>query len=431
MSGGTAHRCARYRSERREGPWRHAGLLREREVERIKVCPECGRERIGRFRKLFAVEREGDPCETAPDGSIRHLARRLEVILKGRGRIRGDTLLRHLGGVRGEASLESLAPYSPIRLVYHRRGGNLHLHELLLLNARSLTELARPGAEAKRREALETARRETAALVHPEAQAIAEHLTVEEATAMDMRVIRSLAALARLVESGESRPARVFATEVLGHSKALVPIRSRLERIVGPLDRLGIRDTVSHVLVGGAGRLRLPGGELDVGRFRSIGLADRDVFGIVDAQFPAGGIFIVENLTPFQACLDHMAGRSNFLFVWSAGFPGRAVSHLVRQATLSGAPIRVWCDLDLGGVRIARVVLRDSDSIAEPVLMDVAIVREAQTAIPLTPDQIVQIESDIVQHPAEALANTLRAILTRGTWIEQETLIDRIAQVLD
>src|SRR3990172_8200221 len=182
--------------------------------------------------------------------------------------------------------------------------------------------LPRPGAAARRRDALAEARSATEGLTHPAAQAIGEMVAGEDAAGWDERVLPSLAALARLIEAGETRSSRIFSTEALGHSKALSQVRPRLERLVGPLDRLRFRDTGVHLLVGGKGRLRFPGGDLEVERFRSLGLAEEDVLRLKGVRLPAGGLLVVENLTSFHACLGPERNDRDLLVIWSAGYPG-------------------------------------------------------------------------------------------------------------
>ena len=424
---GSGHRCVRFRHERREGPWRDAGLLRERDVERVAVCAECGRGRSGRYRKVVAVERESRGLAAAPDTFLRELAGRLEVLFRGRKMLRAGPLIRRLGGVRSESDLETLAASAPIRLVYHPRGGALLLHEIHALDPERLGELSRPGAAARRRDALAEARSATEGLTHPAAQAIGEMVAGEDAAGWDERVLRSLAALARLIEAGETRSSRIFSTEALGHSKALSQVRPRLERLVGPLDRLGIRDTGVHLLVGGKGRLRFPGGDLEVERFRSLGLAEEDVLRLKGVRLPAGGLLVVENLTPFHACLGPERDDRDLLVIWSAGYPGRGVTRFVELAAGGGGRIRVWCDVDLGGVRIARLIHRAAGGRAVPVLMDGSVVRSARITCPLTRGQREGIVRDLALHPDALLAETLKALLERGVWVEQESLIDRLA----
>jgi hypothetical protein len=422
----SGHRCVRYRHERREGPWRDAGLLREREVERIAVCIECGRTRSGRYRKVVAIERESRGKASAHDAFLRELAGRLEALLRDRKTLRAGPLLRRLGGVRSESDLETLAASASIRLVYRPKGGALLLHEVHALDLERLGELSRPGEATRRKAALAEARSETEALTHPEARAIGEIVAGEEAAGWDERVLRSLSSLARLIEAGETRSSRIFSTEVLGHSKALSSIRPRLERLVGPLDRLGIRESGVHLLIGGKGRLRFPGGDLDVERFRSLGLAQEDVLRLEGIDLPAGGLLIVENLTPFHACLKSERKDREHLVIWSAGFPGRSVTRFVELAAMEGGPIRVWCDLDLGGVRIARVIHNSSGGRAIPVLMDRTVVRSARITCPLSRKQRESIERDLASHSNAFLAETLKVLLERGVWVEQESLIDRL-----
>jgi hypothetical protein len=402
-------------------------LLRERDVERVAVCTECGRGRSGRYRKVVAVEREGRGLAGAPDTFLRELAGQLEVLFRGRKTLRAGPLLRRLGGVRSESDLETLTASAPIRLVYHPKGGALLLHEIHALDPEKLGEISRPGAAARRRAALAEARSATEGLTHPAAQAIGEMVAGEDATGWDERVLRSLAALARLIESGDTCSARIFSTEVLSNSKALSQVRPRLERLVGPLERLGIRDSGVHLLVGGKGRLRFPGGDLVVERFRSLGLAVEDVLRLKQVCLPAGGLLVVENLTPFHACLGPERNDRDLLVIWSAGYPGRGVTRFVELAAAGRGCIRVWCDVDLGGVRIARLIHRAAGGRAVPVLMDGSVVRDARITCPLTRGQREGIVHDLVLHPDALLSETLKVLLERGAWVEQESLIDRLA----
>jgi hypothetical protein len=404
-------------------------LLRERDVERVAVCIECGRTRSGRYRKVIAVERESRGLEAVHDTFLRELAGRLEVLLRGRKTLRAGPPLRRLGGVRSESDLETLAASAPIRLVYRPKGGGLLLHEVHALDSEALGELSHPGEAGRRKAALAEARSATKGLTHPEAQAIGEMVSGEDAAGWDERVLRSLTALARLIEAGETRSSRIFSTEFLGHSKALASIRPRLERLVGPLERLGIRDSGVHLLIGGKGRLRFPDGDLDVERFRSLGMAPEDVLRLKGVGLPAGGLLVVENLTPFHACLSPARNDRDLLVIWSAGFPGRSVTRFVELAASEEKPIRVWCDVDLGGVRIARMIHNASVGKAVPILMDGSVVRSARIACPLARGQRESIERDLTSHPDALLAETLKALLERGVWVEQESLIDRLSSL--
>jgi len=205
-------------------------------------------------------------------------------------------------------------------------------------------------------------------------------------------------------------------------------MRRRLERIVGSLERLGIRDSGQTVMMGGSGILRLPHGALDLSPFHYLGFSRTDALRIDSIEVPPGGVLIVENLTPFEACVDLIAEKRQLLVLWSSGFPGKGVLHVIRKAAESKAAVRIWCDIDLGGVRIARSILRVAPN-AVPVLMDPETLRAAKSKCPLDPDQLAAIRRDLTLHPAIALADTLEAIQTANAWIEQETLIDKIGAI--
>src|SRR5207302_10744289 len=95
-----AHTCVKFRSIRREGPWQQIGLFREREVESVSICRDCGRERPRRFRKFVAVERERTDSQAGGATiSLRRLARRIGTLFRARTDSRPDGLLSLLAGV--------------------------------------------------------------------------------------------------------------------------------------------------------------------------------------------------------------------------------------------------------------------------------------------------------------------------------------------
>ncbi len=92
---------------------------------------------------------------------------------------------------------------------------------------------------------------------------------------------------------------------------------------------------------------------MDVGRFRYVGLAADDVLRLSDLTLPAGGLLVVENLTPFEACL---------------ALPAAGRARLV-----------LWCDADMGGVRIARDLTAQPDAFLSDTLQAI-LKRGAATA---------------------------------------------------
>ena len=95
-------------------------------------------------------------------------------------------------------------------------------------------------------------------------------------------LLRALAAIAVHAESGDVLASRIFAARYLGDSKALGRLRAPLERLLGPLDALGIRDGGSATFLGGSGCVFAAGG--------------------VTIEAPAQGVVLVENFAVFEAC---------------------------------------------------------------------------------------------------------------------------------
>ena len=240
----------------------------------------------------------------------------------------------------------------------------------------------------------------------------------------DERVVTALAGLAQLVESGDVIPLRAFSAKFLGSSKAFSPIRNQVERLVGPIEHLGIRDWGGLVLMGDAGMLSCAKGEIGVDAFRHIGCSSEDILAMQHLQVPEHGVLLVENLTPFHACIGQVSRDRSLLVVWSGGFPNRGITQLVQAAATAKARIRVWCDVDLSGVTIARLVHRQTGGTAEPVLMQLDVVRTASRGCKLPGVQMRNIKRDLESHPDD-ISETLRALLERGEWFEQETLLSK------
>ena len=96
---------------------------------------------------------------------------------------------------------------------------------------------------------------------------------------------------------------------------------------------------------------------------------------------------------------------------------------LVRAAVEGSARIRVWEDIDLDGVRIARLVCRWASGRARPWRMSPADLKTARTTLSLSDRAARAIASDIESHPGALLRETLQAILEQGSWAEQEALL--------
>ena len=146
-------------------------------------------------------------------------------------------------------------------------------------------------------------------------------------------LVRALAAVATHAETGDVLASRVFAARYLGDSKALGVLRPRLERLLGPLDGLGIRDGASATFVGGLGCMRAAVVRLDLASLRPfVGLAAESVAGDIEIEPPPGGVAVVENFAVFEACCrGEVSGLKDTLVVWAAGYPGRAVKAVIQR----------------------------------------------------------------------------------------------------
>src|SRR5262249_1927889 len=370
-----------------------------------------------------AIEKEAISSLVVVDPALRHLARKLTSASRKGIEIRAEGLIRRLGGIQIEVDIERLAAAGPLRLVYRHSPGGWRLYTIRVLERAALEEIGRPGARSHRVSVLAEARSSVRNLVNPEAISIREILASEVADRLDERVVKVLASLAQLLERGDALPAKALSAEVLGSSKALSAIRQRLEKLVGPLARLGVRDWGGLVIMGGAGLLQLKNCAIRLGVLHCVGVSSDDILQLSQLSVPTGGILVIENLTPFQACLEHFGSNWPILFLWSGGFPNRGARKLLEEAARQKATVRVWCDLDLGGIRIARLIHEITGGISTPVLMNPATLDLSPIRCPLLPENVTRVRRDLEQHPDALLADALRAILAKKVWIEQEALL--------
>jgi len=430
--GEDLHAC-RYRRRLVWSGWVRAGALVERLARRVPVCETCGREQPARRPRPAVIREVRAEIHLAPP------------LADATGRAVAAALLRH-GGTAGRAAPirglfgelarrgvpASLAEEWIERFLRAgwliagwKLGGQPRLVTVALQQPEALRELARPGEDARRRDALQQARARTAGLSHPKAVEIAAILNSPEAESFPPLLLQALAALGLHAESGEVLAERVFSTRHLGGSKVLANLRGRLERLIGPLGEIGIREGASVTLLGGEGLLHLPDRQLDLRVFAPfVGLAAETLSRVAEIAFPSAGLFVVENLAVFEACCrGEVEAARGALVAWSAGYPSFAFRRLVDLAGKAGAPLRIWADLDLDGVRIARLIASWSPSGAAFYRMSGDDVTRAQRRHPLSPRSVVAIGRDLEERPGAPLADTLQALLDAGCWVEQEAFL--------
>lgn len=439
MDASTAHVCP-FRDELSWSEWNARGELREREGRRIARCTACGRARpVRRPRLPELIEREALKRGTVPvSGEMGKVAGLLAPAALRRTsdgkapRFRARAIVERLGRAGLAASvtepvLERLVAAGFLRAGYRRRGSQHALDYVVVLKPEELEEVAHPGERAERQRGLAEARSMLENVTHPVAEEIRGILAAPTAEGLPSRAVHALAAVARHVETDEVLSANVFSARYLGSAKELRRVRARLERMLGPLESLGIRDGGATLLVGGMGEVRLSGAELSLVRLRPfIGLSRELVMGAA-WEIPRDGVLVIENMAAFEAvCAGDVAGLGAWLFIWSAGYPGRSVRHVVEAAAGMAVPVRVWADLDLDGVRIARLIARWAGAQCAPWRMSADDVRAAVVRRPLAARAREAIQADLRASPDAQLADTLRALLEIDATVEQEVFVGRI-----
>ncbi len=434
MADASDHVCRYAQREVWDG-WEVRDGCRERVGRRVPRCLTCGRERPARRpRPPGLVESAMLEPGVAPasDAEVRAvgavLLRRLEgtgeTHLSWRG-IVGGAKRRGVPASKTESVLESMYRAGWLGLRYQLSGTRRVLRSVWVLAPDALQEFVHPGLRAQCQEAFANARSAVRGVTHPVAREIEQALLRDGAERLSPPLLRALAAVARHVEDGDQLATRVFSARRLGDSKALARVRASLERIVGPLDALGVRDGAAVTLLGGTGRLGFDSTELDLAALSPfVGLGSDTLDRLVDAGFPAEGLVVVENLAPFEAsCRGLVSEFRGAMVLWSAGYPGRGVRRMVEAAAGRNAPIRVWADLDLDGVRIARLVASWAPDVCRPALMSPEDVSRAAVSLPLSERAADAIRVDLERFPDALLADALRAMLASGRWVEQETFL--------
>ncbi len=426
----SAHVC-RYRDRIVWSPWQQQGAIRERTARRIPICEECGREQAARrprvpiFRDQEAVASEELPLldeagVVVAEVFASHSDGRIEE-MPARGLL-GRMATRGVTESGAEPWLERFMRAGLIRLTW-RESERRELRSVNVLDAAALAELAHPGDRAARAEAITSALALLDGLDHPLVTE-ARSMLAEEGPRLSAELARALAAVARHAALGEVLAERVFSARHLGSSKALGHLRGAIERRLGRLERLGIREGGALTLVGGHGRLLIPGAAFDLDRLGPyVGLSRETVLALTEIAAPSSGLVAVENLTVFEACCrGEVPDLAGAMYVWTAGYPGRGVRAVVEAAVRAGAFIRAWCDLDLDGTRIARIIARWARGCGY-YRMSAAELEGSTQGQPLTDRARRAIERELQMGVSDDLSATLRASLAVGWWVEQEAIL--------
>lgn len=428
------HTC-RFQNKLLPDSWRVDGMLKERTWRRHFVCSECGAERPARRpRPPVRVEVASAKPAVAPfsdpigrlvaEELMRRLSSNPDASVPARGLF--SALARK--GARGttvEQWLQAFLEAGWIGLTRRLSGSRRLLEAVRVLDREAVEEFAAPGARAEWARARKEALDAIAEVRHPVGEEIAGILTSAKEKSMSVPVLRALASVALHMEKGDVLAERVFSARYLGDSKAILALRARLEKLLGPLEALGIRGGAAVTLVGGTGTLTVDGQVLDLFSLRPfVGLSRETFEALGEIRFPEKGLLIVENLAPFEACCrGEVPGTESCMVVFGAGYPSRAVRIFVDRASKAGVLVRAWSDMDLDGVRIARLVASWCTGQFESFRMDPRAFRDTASGIPLPARMAKAIRDDLRQRPKALLADTLRTILDTGRWVEQEELL--------
>jgi hypothetical protein len=435
------HAC-RYRGTERWSEWVESESRRERRATRVPVCDVCGRERPARRPRLpsrLEVEAAHATAAPLPDPLGRRIAGELlrraaaatcDARLSARG-LTGHLVRHSVQGSLVDQWLETFMNAGWLRLHWKLHPAKRELAEVRILDPEALEEFTHPGERRLREDVRSEARKRLAALAHPLADEVAHLIEHELPERESPQVIRALAAVAEHAAAGDVVAERVFSVRYLHDSKALGRVRDRVESLLGPLESLGIREAGALTQLGGVGAIRLGSEDGSVIHLDLTSLAPylgipRDAIAEarLDLDLPEAGLIAVENFACFEAfCRGEVEHPLRSTVVWMAGYPGRAVRLLVEAAARVGAPIRVWADLDLDGVRIARLIHGWSLGSAQFYRMSPHEIHSSQRSLALTQRASAAICTDLERHPDAPLAELLRALLAEGRWVEQEALL--------
>jgi hypothetical protein len=330
---------------------------------------------------------------------------------------------RGLPGSAALPALEQLTRAGFLRLRWDGPGRR-ELNAVIVRDPDALAEAASPGRRAAREVALEESRGVLEGLHHPvvsEARRVLE----EEAASISPGLARAVALVARHATEGDPVAERVFSTRHLGDSKALARMRTSLELRLGPLGALGIREGAALTLVGGVGRIALENGAwIDLAAAPPfLGLSRETATRVAAVSLPPAGLVAVENLTVFDACCrGEVVPLAGAAFVWTAGYPGRGVKAIVDAAVKAGARVTAWCDLDLDGIRIARLIAAMAPETAF-FRMGPADLIGAPRRLRIGERAVRVLERELRIGAADALTPTLGAMRETGEWAEQECFL--------
>jgi hypothetical protein len=259
-----------------------------------------------------------------------------------------------------------------------------------------------------------------------------------------------LTALAALDQLTEETPYRVFSVRVFNDSK-------RFEQLIGGLCTLARRghldwrawshDAIlrelnltanpTHLYLHGAWRLIDDAGQsISLGEFYpSVGLPAAQAHRLRQVTVDAGQVLCVENPTTFYELIRHpdaslakvpkpSQGSLAAICLW--GNPSPACRHLLRCLVADlpdDIPLRVWADIDYGGLNILAQLREQVSPRFAPHYMDVETLEaHAAWAHPLTPGDARNLNRLMGRASLIDMRPLITHLLDRGLKLEQEAI---------
>jgi hypothetical protein len=249
-----------------------------------------------------------------------------------------------------------------------------------------------------------------------------------------------LAALVALEDLDRETPIRVFSVRLYNDSKRLEDLQGALVRLArrhGPdcrelrsaevLRELGLVLNPGHLYLSGPWRLVDGRGIVhDLADFEpSVGIPARLAAEVRQVTVGAKGLICIENLTPFYEWIRHRDPAWAALYL--GGNPSPACRHLLRclaESTPESLPLRLWADLDYGGLSILAQLRRLVSARFASLHMDVdTLEAHVRWARPLARGDERRLQR-LARHPHLADQRpVIEHLLARGLKLEQEAVV--------
>jgi hypothetical protein len=244
-----------------------------------------------------------------------------------------------------------------------------------------------------------------------------------------------LAALFALDDVQDETPYRVFSVRVFNDSKrfeALLGAVALLARRAAPewrgfstaevLRELNLVPNPGHLVLHGPWELAYEGGELSAlaGFSPSVGVPAAQAARVRGVRVATAHVVCVENPTAFYELIR--TSRDPLAAICLSGNPSPACRHLLRRLPAE-VGLRVWADIDYGGLNILAQLREQVSSAAVPYRMDVETLEaHARWARPLGPGDARNLARLARRAALADLQPLIEHMLRRGLKLEQEAI---------